>query len=59
MEVEQDLSLRAWTVRDKEVPVAVVDGKPTYEVSFSYKTMAAISKYLRSTGGFATVFRAE
>ena len=59
MEVEQDFSLRMWTVRDKEKPVAVVDGKSVYEVSFPYKTASALYNYLKSTGGFATVFDAN
>ena len=56
MEMERDLELRAWTIRDKEIPVAVVDGKSVYEISLSDKTMRAISQYLRETGGFNTVF---
>ncbi len=56
MEIERDLNLRGWTIRDKKEPVAVIDGKSVYEVSFSDKTMRTISSYLQSTGGFATSF---
>ena len=57
MEIKRDLSLRAWTIRDKDIPVAVVNGESVYEVSFSDITMRVISRYLQSTGGFSMVFK--